>query len=63
MFAQRYYALFAQTKDAATALAITEREFIHGKWFVEKGGTPITLEAPLYWAGFNHLSSGASTGR
>ena len=57
LFARRYYELLMQTHNAASALAMTEREFIQGKWYAEKGGTPVTFEAPLYWAGYNHLGS------
>jgi CHAT domain-containing protein len=57
LFARRYYEFLVQTRDAASALAMTEREFIQGKWYTEKGGTPVTFDAPVYWAGFNRLSS------
>lgn len=57
LFARRYYEFLIQTHNAATALAMTEREFIQGKWYAEKGGVPVTFDAPLYWAGFNHLGS------
>jgi len=59
LFAQRYYALLLQTHDAATALAMTEREFIAGKWYLDRAGTPLVLDAPLYWAGFNQLGASA----
>lgn len=40
---------------------MTEREFIQGKWYAEQGGTPVKFDAPLYWAGFNHLGSDLPT--
>ena len=58
LFAQRYYALLIQTHDPATALAMTQREFIAGKQFLDRAGTTVVLDAPLYWAGFNQLAAG-----
>ena len=58
LFAQRYYALLAQTQSAPAALAMTAREFIHGKLYLERGGMTTTLDKPVYWAGFNHLVPG-----
>jgi len=60
LFAQRYYQLVEQTHNPPAALAMTEREFLSGKWYVEREGTVTTLDAPVFWAGFNYIAGADS---
>jgi CHAT domain-containing protein len=55
MFAQRYYQILAETQDPSDAVAQTAREFIEGKQKVNREGTAVAVDAPIYWAAFSHL--------
>jgi CHAT domain-containing protein len=58
-FSERYYQILAQAQNPSEALAVTQREFIQGKWSIERDGQKTMLKAPFYWAGFNHLAAGS----
>jgi CHAT domain-containing protein len=62
LFSERYYQILAQAQNPPEALAVTQREFIQGKWSIEHDGQKTTLKPPFYWAGFNHLAAGSVLG-